>query len=244
MSSTNLKKVHQTSDGKNIVTSNALPEWCVLGMVGAGDSATVIGAGNRFEMSTNDPENDDTLNFSFIDPVYVLAGTGIILDAKLGDYIRFEVCAPASSPVSNEGAGNCDKVDTGSGFNIIVPAENGDWDIDVDSANVVPAANGDGHWDWVMTQTGRGTLTPNATATGGYNIYDNGMYLNMFATDVPLLGTNIVVDFGIENIRAKMISPHWDWNVTLHCDNSNHTVQVGFFLKAGRARTYVNSVMS
>lgn len=245
--SINLHRERETVDGKKLVTSNALPEWCVLSQCGRGDD-TKIGNGPIFKMSTAGPDNDSTLEFGFMDPVFVTSGVGVIQDAKLGDYIRFEVFAPPTVPTSASGDGNCNKVATGQGFNIIVPAGgDGSWNLPAsESCHIVPNPTGEGYWDlnrdWSEAQIGPGTVTPNYTGEGEYDLYDTvGMHLSMFATDVPILGTDVVLTFGIQNVRAKMVPPQWHWKVTLHAEDDSHTVKVGFFLQMGRARTYLDA---
>jgi hypothetical protein len=232
----------ETFDGKQLVTANALPEWCILHQSGRGDTESAIGGGDLFEIQCSDPNSPSSMQFRFIDAVYVTSGVGVVKDAEYGDHIDFEVIAPATVPTPNgAGTGNCNKVPTGTGFDIIVPAMgNGAYDLDLSSTgcHLVPNADSAGYWNWDMPKTGAGTVTP-AAANGGYDLFTIGMRLARFATDVPLLGTDVVLRFGIENVRAKMVPPHWDWLVTLHCGAAGHTVKVGFFLQTGRARSYL-----
>lgn len=233
-------------DGKPLVTSNALPEWCILCMVGAGDLVSEIGGGQKFQLS-KEGVGDTSIEWQFVDSVYATSGTGIINNAKLGDYIDFNVYAPASSATSNPGGtGNCNVAPTGMGFNIIVPAAGcGYSDIDLDSDAVlvsVPAE--DGYWDWDYPPTGRGTISPNCETKGKWNLYDVGMNLSLFTVKLPIMGHDVAIDFGIQNVRAKMIPPHWKWKVTLHSDTEGNTAEICFFLMMGRARTYLNPVIT
>lgn len=244
--SISLKYPPEAFDGKPLVTANALPEWCILNMTGAGDTESAIGGGNKFQMECDDPENDVELEFSFIDSVYVTSGMGVVKNAKLGDHIQFQVHADASTTeVNGGGTGNCNSVATGQGFDIIVPAPgNGYADIDLDTdANLVPAADDDGFWDWDYARTGRGVITPNYNQTGEYNLYNVTMNLAAFATKLPLLGDH-VMSFGIPNVRAKLIPPHWHWHVYLHSGTTSNMTQVVFFLNLGRARSFLNPVVS
>lgn len=232
-----------TTDGKPLVTSNAMPEWVIVNICGRGDTSLGIGAGDVFQLSCDDPDTPAVLDFNFVDPVYMTSGTGIIQDAQLGDKARFEVFAPATvGEAAPLGDGNCNQVPTGAGFNIFVPAAgNGAWKLALDTADchLVPNPTQTGFWDWEMPQTGPGRVTPNPTQTGAYDLFDIGIRISMFATDIPLLGTDVVVKYGIENVRAKMIPPHWHWLVTLFCGTAGHTVKMGWFLHLGRARSYL-----
>lgn len=244
--SINLKYPPEAFDGKPLVTANSLPEWCVLNMTGAGDSESEIGAGDKFQIECDDPDNDAELEFAFLDIVYATSGAGIISNAKFGDYIQFEVHASSSQAEANGGGtGNCNLVPTGLGFNVIVPAPgNGAYDIDLDTdAIIVPAADNDGFWDWDEPRTGRGTVSPNYTQTGEYNLYDVGMKLSAFATKIPLIGDQHL-NFGIPNVRAKAIPPHWHWHIYLHSHTEDNMTQVAFWLNLGRARSFINPVIA
>jgi len=241
----NLKRPPETFDGKQLVTANALPEWCILNQVGRGDTAEGIGLGPFFMLSNDSVSAPTTLEFSLIDAAYVTSGVGVVQAAKLGDYLRFEVIAPATvgeaAPGNN---GNCYKYPTGAGFDIYIPAPGvGNWNLALSSADchLVPNPDGEGFWDCDVPNTGPGTIVPNYTMRGQYDLYSIGMRLNKFATDVPILGTDIVLNFGISNVRAKMIPPHWHWIVSLFRgpDTPEHTVNVAFYLQVGRARSYL-----
>jgi hypothetical protein len=69
------------------------------------------------------------------------------------------------------------------------------------------------------------------------------MRLSKFAIDIPIIGSDVPLHFGIENVRAKMIPPHWHWYVSLYrgSETAAHTVEVAFFLQVGRARSYLPS---
>jgi hypothetical protein len=170
----------------------------------------------------------------------------VVQDAKLGDYLRFEVYAPPTvGEAAPSGDGNCNKVPTGLGFDIFVPGTPGGcyWSLDLESddCHLVPNQDGAGFWDCDVPNIGPGTTVPSYTQEGQYDLYSVGMRLNKFATDVPILGTDIVLNFGISNVRAKMIPPHWHWLVSLYrgADTPEHTVNVAFYLQVGRARSYL-----
>jgi hypothetical protein len=241
----NLKRPPETFDGKQLITANALPEWCILNQAGRGDLADGIGTGPLFIMQTDSVETPDTLEFNFVDAAYVTSGVGQIENAELGDYIRFEIFAPptvgAAAPSNN---GNCNKYPTGAGFDIYIPSPGvGNWNLDLASADchLVPNQYGEGFWDCDVPHTGPGTVTPNYVMQGEFDLYSIGMRLAEFATDIPILGTNLALHFGIENVRAKMIPPYWHWLVSLFRgpQTVEHTVSVAFWLQVGRARMYL-----
>jgi len=241
----NLKRPPETFDGKQLVTTNALPEWCILNQAGRGDLADGIGTGPLFMMQTDDVDTPDTLEFNFIDAAYVTSGIGLIDGAQLGDYLRFEVFAPPTvGEAAPGGDGNCVKYPTGQGFDIYIPSPGvGNWNVDLEStdSHLVPDPDGEGFWDCAVPHTGPGVIKPNYMMQGGYDLYSIGMRLSKFAIDIPIVGSNVAVHFGIENVRAKMIPPHWHWLVTLFrgSDTAEHAVSVAFFLQVGRARSYL-----
>lgn len=235
-------------DNKRLVTTNSLPEWATLYLAGAGDTASAIGGGTKFQISCTG-QDDTTIEFQFCDQVHMVGGFGVATDALLGDYVDFKIYAPATTitAADPENEGNCNSVPTGQGFNIIVPAAgNGAYDVDLDNDEgiIVPNTGGTGYWDWDAPNTGMGTVTPNYAGAGAYDLYPVGMNLSLFTSKLPLLGCHVSMDFSIPNVRSKMMAPHWKGSVTLHSDTASNVTKIAFFIKMGRARSFINPVIS
>jgi hypothetical protein len=233
--SINLKKAPEAFDGKQLITTNAFPEFCVETIVGCGDDAAQgIGAGAEFELQRSS-EGEETLEFYFIDTVWMAAGSAIFKDAAIGDWCSFLLFAPATAVSSTPGAGDCNLVPTGLGFNIVVPAA-GDGSHTLQTPVLVPNAGKTGYWDWDQSTTGHGTITPNVYGKGAFDMFDVELPLAKFANKVPILGTGSV-HLGIHNVRSKALYPYWKCRVTLHNHDGAHTVLFAWHLVLGRART-------
>jgi hypothetical protein len=232
--SVRLRQDPSTSDGRKIILSSRYRGDVDPYFAGCDD------AGNLFSLSwASAPAQAETKNleWSFADWVYVSKGTVRYRNAGVGDYLTFKVYAPATTLTSNPGAGNCNKVDTGQGFNIIVPAA-GDGSDDVNVFAPVPAfdadGNGNGWWDWDLPDTGLGALTPNTEQKGSYNLYDAPLDLVRWIRKLPILGD------GIEDLhpetKARRVLPHWKFKVEVR-NESKGAVEVIWHLDCARKKT-------
>lgn len=233
----------RTRDGKNIFLPNLFPGNVLLYITGVGDSSTVLGAGNKFTLSS--ASGTTTIEFQFRDWIY-LAGGGIFYEAATtGDEISMKLYAPASTVSASSGGntGNANLVALGGGANMIVPAA-GNGTHNVTSAVPVPAfdeENGetaDGYWDWDSPDAGAGTVSPNA-AKGAYNLYTFPNDLAYFVRSLQLVGNgaNGNFDITVPAIKPKKILPQWKFYVSLTNGGVLHTVKTGWYLVTARRRT-------
>ena len=228
-----------TSDGKPIVTANAFPGWCVETVAGAGDDSTNgVGAGQIFQLSEDQADTDEVVEFYFNDSAYLAAGGAMFKGALLGDHVSLQVFAPATATTPNAGSGNCNLVATGLGFNLIAPAAgDGSHDITLADACLVPSPDSTGYYDWDAPYSGKGTITVSATPGAAlYNLFDVALPIAQFATKVPVLGDGHIT-LGISNVKAKKLLPHWKGKCTLHNEAGTSTLELAFYLKLGRAST-------
>jgi hypothetical protein len=226
----------KTPDGKLQVSPDIFPGGVSLYVVGAGDSGGTVGSGNAFQ-STSESGGDTVVEFGFRDWVYMAGGGLMCSGALLGDYICYDLYAPANPAVaapSNDG--NCNKVDLGGGFNMIVPAAgDGAFNIDFSAAVPVPAENNDGYWDWSEPDSGLGAVSPSMPAHGKYNIFEPQLPLGTFVKKLPLLGTQ-TVDITIPALKPKKVLPHWKHKITI--TNSGHTgLKVAWYLMTARVKS-------
>jgi len=119
---------------------------------------------------------------------------------------------PATVAVPNgTNTGNCNLVDTGMGFNIIVPAA-GDGAYDVDLETVVPVPDGyspatqtgSGYWD--VDRFWSETMTPNGEAHGEFNLYDLALEF-YFCKNVSC--GNPEGTWKLDSYKAEWISSRW-----------------------------------
>lgn len=220
----------KTSDKRPIFLSSRYRGDVDPAFAGCDDASVLFGL--NWATAPGSPETK-TLEWSFNDWVYVSKGTFRYRNAGFGDYIAIEVNAPATTLTPNIGAGDCNKVDTGQGFNIIVPAA-GDGSDDVNVFVPVPATNDDGHWDWDTPDTGLGAITPNATQTGKYNLYDAQLPLVRWVPKLGMLGD------GIEHLhpetKARRVLPQWKFKVQVR-NEALGQLEVVWHLDTARKKT-------
>jgi hypothetical protein len=231
--SINLKRGPEAFDGKTLITVNAFPEFCVETIAGCGDNGQ-IGTGAEFLLS-KDAAGDATLDFGFIDSVWMAAGSAIFKGAQPGDWCSFLLFAPATAVNSTPGTGDCNLVATGLGFNIVVPA-GGDGSHTLTAPVIVPNTTKTGYWDWDKPNQGKGTITPNPAGKGAFDMFDAELPLAQFANKVPIIGDGSL-QLGIHNVRSKALYPFWKCRVTLHNDSGAHTVEFAWHLVLGREKT-------
>lgn len=228
--SIDLRQQPKTSDGRRIILSSRYRGDVDPYFAGCDDS------GNLFLLewtsAPGSPE-DKNMEWSFADWIYISKGTVAFHNAGAGDYVAFKVYAPATTVTSNAGNGNCNLVDTGMGFNIIVPAA-GDGSHDIDVPVPVPATAEDGYWEWDLPDTGLGNITAGDPGKSQYNLYDVPLDLVRWVRKLPLLGD------GREDLhpetKARRLLPHWKLKVTLH-NESLGLLKLCWHLDCARKKT-------
>lgn len=150
----------------------------------------------------------------FLEHVYILGGSiGDRNTAGYKDWIQMTAFAPASAPTSTPGTGNADKVATGLGFNIIVPAVNGDWTVDgttLEAGEInqdlcpVPNATQTGYWNWDPTASPSIT---SAAGDGDYDLFDAQLPLVRQANRILFWSTS--GDITPSSLKGKKLLPHW-----------------------------------
>ena len=209
----------RTSDNRMYSAPNLFPIGYLTQFVGVADDVTngVEGEGNLLTLSSEEVETAE-LDFQFIKKFYLAGGSASWKGAVVGDWIKFELHAPATPGISNEGAGAYDKYPIGGGINLFIPnaTTEGDWDLNlteklnsnVDFTKVVPvpAAGGNtGFFDWDQDT---GAVTLNTEQKGRYNLFDSIMPMHEFVKKVPLLGDS-VEPFTVPAVKPYLCLPHW-----------------------------------
>lgn len=234
----------RTRDGKNIYLPNLFPGNVMLYLCGCGDSSSVIGAGNKFKLTSS--SGTQTIDFQFRDWVY-LAGGGIFYEAaSTDDEVTMKLWAPASTVSASSGGntGNANLVSLGGGANMIVPAP-GNGTHNVTNAILVPSydeENGEtpaGYWDWNTPDTGLGTVSANASGKGAFNLFSFNIDLTYFVRSLQFIGTSADGNFAltVPAIKPKKILPHWKFTVSLTNGSGLHTVKTGWYLVTARRKT-------
>lgn len=231
-----------TSAGTPISIINIIPPGYYYYATGAFDNITTKarGTGDQIALSQDGPGSAQ-LSGRFLEHCYVLQGGYACQNAEHDDWVQLDMKAPASIPTSTPGTGTANKVATGLGFNIIVPAVNGDWTVDGSvleageiNLNLCPVPNSTktGYWNWDPTQSP--SITANATQTGAFDLYDAPLPLARQANRLPALLSG---SFTPPTMKGKKILPHWEWHFCLTRGSQTGTVKAACFIGLARVAT-------
>jgi len=231
----------RAADGKLFMLPNIFPGEVLLNFTGCGDSSTTRLAGDIFGIQQTGV-GTASQTIAFLDGFY-LAGGHVDWDGGAwGNLVYMELKAPATTTkapaVANQG--NCNKVPTGLGFNIIVPAAgNGQYDIDVPvpvPANAQESNAQNGYWNYSEPWCGKGTISPAVPGTGKYNLFDVELELAHFAK------IHLFRDSGGRDLIAPAIKPKWilpEWRIVVEATNTdaNKTLRVSWDFLLARRKT-------
>jgi hypothetical protein len=243
-----LKKDPHTSDGRSIIQVSKFRGDVDPYLCGSGDDRTNgMGAGSKFSctwdgFTFSDPptaeEKEEVIDFYFNDWLYLAAGGLNWTGGKIGCTIDMWLEAPATVVVSNPGAGNCNLVATGYGFNAVVAAA-GDGSHDMSDPAPVPKVDadgkGEGYWDWDEPNTGLGNMIFDPNGKGFYNLYDAPLKLVHWVCNLPLIGDGTIsLD---PQTKARKILPHWHFKVKVVNEPAVDPFTVAFWLNTARKQT-------
>lgn len=228
----------RTSDGRPIGLDSRFRGDVDPYFAGAGDDeAQGRGKGAAFCTGWDaDPgaPADKTVTFYFNDWVYISAGSVRWTGAEPLDTVDFKVYAPATPVVANPGAGNCNLVATGLGFNMIVPAA-GDGSHDYSDPVPVPASGDTGYWTWDEPDEGKGTVSPGSPGASQYNLFDISLDLVQWVQQLQLIGNGVELLDPIT--KARKILPQWRFDVKVHTEGGHAPFHVAWHLNTARKKT-------
>jgi|GEM_PF-2366486 len=232
-----------------LMNPNILPAGYLFYATGAFDD---IAGGKRGEGTALQVTKTDAgvamVEGRFFEHCYIHGGDFGVLGEDLGDWLSMMAYAAASAPEDRTAThdGNANKVATGLGFNIVVPAPLGDGDWNVDGStkeageinlNLVPVpnANESGYWDWDPDANPSITPVSNpASPDGAYDLYDAAFPLVRQANRIScLLHEKSCCP---ESLKGKKILPHWTIRFTVNRASAG-TLKVAFTLKLSRKST-------
>jgi len=231
-----LTNVPTSSDGRPNFLPTLFPTNVQLTIIGAGDDPTLgNGMGTPFTHQSNDGYlTTHTITWGHNDYLYLAGGTVVYTNAVIGDFIDYWIYAPATPVTTVVGTGNVNLV--GPGSVLIVPGANTNNNVDLTAAVPVPNVAGTGFWDWTppASGVGKGTITPNVTQTGGYDLYTIQLNLTHPVTAYQLNGTN-AVDLVIPALIPRKVLPQWQHKVIV--TNSGHSgLQITWVLTIARVK--------
>ena len=219
-----------TDDNKPIVVMYPAQEGFTTFMTGRGDDVT---NGNRgqgtqlhFDWTTGEIGTTKSVTLNFMEVVEVHDGRAIFGPTEAewnsgDDWISFKAEMPATpyTDRTTEADGNANRVATGLGFNIIVPAaDDGDTSIDIgdgtaaDLGTAVPVPNSTntGYWD---ADQRTGVITPNATGTGNMDLFDVQIEATML-NELPIGEGHRTFD--IDVYKSEWLHPNWNLVLSAH----------------------------
>lgn len=205
------------TDGKQVVVTTPSSAGFKTWFTAAGDSGSVKGAGQRIRMSwtAEEARGEKSVVLQFSEPIEIHDGQGLIKPVhswSFDDTISMKAILPSSSYSINTGSlGNCNAVDTGLGFHLIVPAAgNGGHDINLSTAVPVPADNNDGYWD---VDYNTGEITPSESpGEAKWNLIDVPI-TTAFLMKLPLGHNTGVLD--VDVYKVEWFHPNWRLEVVV-----------------------------
>lgn len=228
---------------------NILPAGYMLWTTGAFDDLATgkRGRGAELIVEATGPDTLAVLDGQFFEHIYIHSGEMSALAPALRDWGGMLVYAPASAPTEAPGGdGNANKVATGLGFNVIIPAPLGDgaWNVDGATLQVgeinaglvpVPNASGAGYWDWDPDASPSITPVENpATPDGSYDLFDAALPLVMQGNKVHTAHQSKPCCPDV--LKAKKVLPHWVIRFLFHRHEAGEA-GASFMLRCSRKTT-------
>jgi hypothetical protein len=230
-------------DGKLLVQPDIFNLGTYMNCSGVGDditNGTRFGGSDIKKLAT--AQGEDYVEFQLMEWVGMTGVHGVFVNATFGDWIGYQVYAPAQPSgviTSNDTSGAYDKQALGGGLSRFKPhdQESTRWDLDITStlnanvafskAVVAPAAvsNG-GYFDYNKTTN---TIILNSAGTGKYDIYDAAITLGKLGVKVWIIGTDQIC-MSIPAVRPRALLPHWIHKVKLYDDTYDSENPLGFAL--------------
>jgi len=203
------------ADGRlNVVNAPMSKGWWTW-FTGAGDDLNPTppdsgrGSGTKMNLDFTGPATKDVV-IDLLEPVEVHDGQltySPVDNWTHDDRFDFKVRMPANQVTPNGGGtGNCNLVDTGEGYNVLVPSFGGPggYDIDLDAAVPVDASDA-GYWD-VDRDTGAVTPTAKTPGTAGWHLLDMQIEI-YFMRNMPMGHPLGVLD--IDAYKSEWIHNNW-----------------------------------
>jgi hypothetical protein len=196
---------------------------------GEGDDVEeeTIGGGAAFAVSRS-TAGESTVVWRYRDPVWIAGGSFKYEGAQLGDWVRFEIYAPATpiTPSAGGNTGNCNLHESG----VLIPAA-GDGAYNVDLENTYPVPTSDfapysGFWNYALPadMKGKGVTTAGTPGGSKYHLIPARVNLDLFVNKERLLGSGLST-YEPQNIRVSLCLPGWEFECTIHNETGDHTLE-------------------
>jgi hypothetical protein len=200
------------SDGKQVMVPSPATHGWNTWFTGAGDdtaSAPGRGEGSAIRLSFTGAD-DKYVDIQFTEPVEMHDGEifySPVANWDMDDIFTMSAYLGATSPTSTPGTGNCDKQDSGQGFDFMVPAAgDGDWTLDFTNVWTyapVPQSMGGYYWSY---DKDTGAITAASAGDGNCNLLSVPVEVK-FLTNIPMGHT--LGRFEIDTYKVEYIHPGW-----------------------------------
>lgn len=207
----------RTADGRPVAATNSYPSGTVLQVSGRADSRVNGRNKGQALFMANKAPGDYEIEWQYNDSVWLTGGGAFIHGSDdSNDHFTLDSYCPATPVVPNgEGTGNCNVVN-----GIIVPAAgDGAFDVDLATANPIPAPGGAGYWNWNQAIQGLGTITPSLPGEGNSLLIAVDVTLNVFAPEVHFVGST-QAPFVFPDVVASHLWPFWKVRLKLHVESA------------------------
>lgn len=222
MSTANSSIIPRSSDGRLNTLPTLFPQNVQMTIIGAGDDPTLgNGNGTPFYYTSDDGyATTTTITWQHNDYLYLAGGQISYSGAVFGDKIDYWIMAPATTVATVSGTGNVNL--TGPGNVLIIPGTNTNSSVNLSTAVPVPNLTGTGFWDWANASNGigAGTITPNLSGLGLYDLYTIQIPLSHPVTSLQMFGSRSL-DLIIPALIPRKVLPQWQHKVIV--TNSGHT---------------------
>jgi hypothetical protein len=213
----------KTPDSRQVVVISPATEGWQTWLTGAGDtlSPPAVGTGTKIRLSWTAEESRGlkTVDIQFIEPIEVHDGQAVFYPVgnwTPDDCMSMKVIIPANSTTTNGGGtGNCNRVPSGLGYDVIVPAAgNGAYDIDLSTAVPLPAPSKDGYWD---VDYDDGTVTASEhPGNAAFHLIAAEVKVG-FLNRMPAGQAHGVID--VDVYKTEWI--HNGWKIRVECDKQS-----------------------
>lgn len=210
--------VPEEEDGKPVFVLNPSPEGLLTYFTGRGDDfqAQSRGTGPQIRVDFSPGESYPAVKettWSYMEATRIHDGQ-LCWNApeqfSPDDHFSLSVNMPATEVVEVGTGGNCNLVPTGQGFNLIVPAEDGQYQVDLSKATPVFANRRapDGYWDCDLF-TGEVTAGENA-GESRFHLMDIPIK-SYFLRCVSMVNPRGVFD--VDAYKTEWVHPNYSWTL-------------------------------
>lgn len=239
--------IPELQNGRQVTLLSTAPDDTFLYVTGNSDDATNgVGEGPMFNL-TKVNQGSASLEFYFNDIMFVKGSIVKTYNTRLSDYMNYKLYAPASTITENgSSTGNANLIES---VYIVPAAGDGDYDIDLSENStapvLVPAAEGQGYWNWDMPNLGLGTVSPAVNSVGGpsgdYDLFAIPLNLHSFLSKNTVLpqAPNIESTFNyvFPDTELAIVLPCWKHVASVYNSQSDNTIYAIWHLIAYRYKT-------